>query len=143
MEVTNRICPYCGKGNVWYLDQTERGNKNDLYCRECYMRFSDSDTTAVEIRGTITAEEPQAVKGSNVYRTKKERLAVQALDLFTKTFCIKENEDDLEFECKNCEFQLTDGTCLVKKFASKHVPEYRNFGSMGELQICKRSVLRR
>lgn len=71
--------------------------------------------------------------GSNAYRTKKEWLSVQTLDLFTKIFCIKENEEDLEFECKNCEFQLSDGICLVKKFANKRVPEYRNFGSMGEL----------
>lgn len=71
--------------------------------------------------------------GSNAYRTKKEWLSVQVLDLFTKIFCIKENEEDLDFECENCEFQLSDGTCLVKKFANRHVPEYRNFGSMGEL----------
>ena len=133
MEVTNRICPYCGNGNVWHLEENERGNGNNLYCRSCYMRFSDNDTTAVEIRGTITAEETKIDKGSNAYRTKKEWLAVQSLDLFTKIFCIKGNEDDLEFECKSCEFQKSDGTCLVKVFAGKRVPEYRNFGSMGEL----------
>lgn len=133
MEVTNRICPYCGKGNVWCLEQNERKNNYDLYCRNCFANFSDNDVTAVEIRGTITASKDQIETGSNAYRTKKEWLAVQTLDLFTKIFCIKENEEDLEFECKNCEFQLSDGTCLVKKFASKHAPEYRNFGSMGEL----------
>ena len=133
MEVTNRICPYCGRGNVWHLEQNERKNGADLYCRNCFTNFSDNDVTAVEIRGTITANEVQMETGSNAYRTKKEWLSVQALDLFTKIFCIKENEKDLEFECKNCEFQLADGICLVKKFANKHAPEYRNFGSMGKL----------
>ena len=133
MEVTNRICPYCGKGNVWRLEQNERENSNDLYCRSCYMQFSDNDITAIETPETITANEVRMEIRSNAYRTNKEWLSVQALDLFTKIFCIKENKEDLEFECKNCEFQLADGTCLAKKFAHKHAPEYRDFGSMGEL----------
>ena len=71
--------------------------------------------------------------GSNEYKTDKERIAVQTLDLFTKIFCIKDNEEELEFECGNCEFNQLDDTCLVKKFAHKRAPEYKDFGSMGDL----------
>ena len=129
MKPSNLICPFCSKPNVWYLEKDERGNKNNLYCRDCYMRFTIEDVTAVETDNISESNQDK----SNGYATKKNWLAVQALDLFTKIFCIKENEEDLEFECENCEFQNSDGTCSVKKFAGKHCPEYRNFGSMGEL----------
>lgn len=60
--------------------------------------------------------------------------AVQALDQFTKAFCRdKSVEDDLVFRCEECGFALPDGTCLIKAFKCKHEPDFRNFGSMGDL----------
>lgn len=62
------------------------------------------------------------------------RQAVKHLDLFTKTYCRdKSVEDDLIFRCNQCDFQLPDGTCLVKTMARKLCPDYRDFGSMGDL----------
>ena len=57
-------------------------------------------------------------------------LATQILDVFTKTFCIKRDSEDLEFECKICPFQNVDGTCRVKMFKYDLCPEYKNFGAM-------------
>ena len=63
--------------------------------------------------------------------------AVVALDNFTKAFCrdkqVKDDLDDLVFRCKECGFELPDGTCLIKAFKCKFEPAYRNFGCMGDL----------
>lgn len=60
--------------------------------------------------------------------------AVEILDQFTKAFCIDASvTDDLQFRCKDCEFEIIDGTCLVKKMAKKLCPDYKDFGSMGDL----------
>ena len=63
--------------------------------------------------------------------------AVALLDLFTKTFCRYRNDyerfDDLKFRCKECPFQKENGDCLVKSFKNKYAPNYRDFGSMGDL----------
>ena len=63
--------------------------------------------------------------------------AVVLLDLFTKTFCRYRNDyerfDDLKFRCKECPFQKENGDCLVKSFKNKYAPNYRDFGSMGDL----------
>ena len=69
----------------------------------------------------------------NEYMADKEELAVRTLDLFTKIWCIKSNEDDLEFECEECDFYKDDGTCILKLFKGHHRPDYRDFGSMGDL----------
>ena len=62
------------------------------------------------------------------------RQAVKHLDLFTKTYCRdKSVTDDLVFRCNQCDFQLSSGTCLVKTMARKLCPDYREFGSMGDL----------
>lgn len=62
------------------------------------------------------------------------RQAVIYLDLFTKTYCRdKSVKDDLVFRCNQCDFQLPDETCLVKTMARKLYPNYRDFGSMGDL----------
>lgn len=66
------------------------------------------------------------------FKTDKNLLAVMALDMFTKIFCIKD-EEDLDFECKNCEFYSNDKSCAVKMFARSKAPTYRDFGSMGDL----------
>ena len=62
--------------------------------------------------------------------------AVIILDLFTKTFCRYSNDyqrfDDLKFRCKECPFE-EDGKCAVKLFKNKYAPDYRDFGSMGDL----------
>ena len=62
------------------------------------------------------------------------RQAVKHLDLFTKTFCRdKSVKDDLVFRCKQCEFEMPDGKCLVKVMARKLCPDYKDFGAMGDL----------
>lgn len=63
--------------------------------------------------------------------------AVMLLDLFAKTFCRYKNDyerfDDLKFRCEECPFQKENGECLVKLFKNKYEPNYRDFGSMGDL----------
>ena len=64
--------------------------------------------------------------------------AVVLLDLFTKTFCRYRNDyerfDDLKFRCDECPFQEENGEeCLMKSFKNKYAPNYRDFGSMGDL----------
>ena len=63
------------------------------------------------------------------------RQAVKYLDLFTKTYCRDESAtDDLVFRCSDCEFELRpSGKCLVKCMARKLCPDYKDFGSMGDL----------
>ena len=63
--------------------------------------------------------------------------SVHLLDLFTKTFCRYVNDyerfDDLKFRCDECPFGKSDGTCICKEFKNKYAPNYRDFGSMGDL----------
>ena len=60
--------------------------------------------------------------------------AVELLDLFTKEFCRdKLVKDDLVFRCKECTFETEDGKCLLKVFKNKFAPDYKDFGSMGDL----------
>ena len=71
----------------------------------------------------------QEVKKSNwIYRQ-----ATKHLDLFTKTYC-RDNRimDELVFRCSECEFEMPDGTCLVKCMARKICPDYKGFVSMGD-----------
>lgn len=69
----------------------------------------------------------------------KEEIAksVVLLDLFTKTFCRYRNDyerfDDLKFRCDKCPFSKENGECLVKSFKNIYAPDYRDFGSMGNL----------
>lgn len=64
--------------------------------------------------------------------------SVVLLDLFTKIFCrcIRNNYErfeHLKFRCGECPFCKENGECLVKIFKNKYAPDYRNFGSMGDL----------
>lgn len=63
--------------------------------------------------------------------------AVKCLDEFTYNWCMncKETEKQGEpvFRCDECQFAKGDGTCLVKAFKVVHMPEYKNFGCMGDL----------
>lgn len=67
--------------------------------------------------------------------------SVILLDLFTKTFCRYANDygrfNDLKFRCDVCPFQYDTknekGVCTVKEFKNKFDPNYRDFGSMGDL----------
>ena len=62
--------------------------------------------------------------------------SVMLLDLFTKTFCRYVNDyerfNDLRFRCQECPFENESG-CACKKFKEKYAPDYRDFGSMGDL----------
>ena len=55
----------------------------------------------------------------------------------TKEFCMdvdKMNaEEDLFFMCSECPFEYENDDCLVKIFKKKFCPDYKNFGSMGDL----------
>ena len=63
--------------------------------------------------------------------------AVHGLDIFTKNWCMNcketDEKNDLVFRCKECEFGIGDGQCLVKTFANNHKSNYdmNIFGSMG------------
>ncbi len=63
--------------------------------------------------------------------------AIILLDLFTKIFCRYKNDyerfNDLKFRCDECPFCESNGDCICKKFKNKYAPEYREFGSMGDL----------
>ena len=63
--------------------------------------------------------------------------SVRFLDLFTKTFCRYpydyERFADLKFRCDECPFLLANGDCQVKKVKNKYFPDYKDFGSMGDL----------
>lgn len=63
--------------------------------------------------------------------------AVEALDLFTKEFCMDvdkmNKENDLFFMCKKCPFEQPNETCLAKKFKNEFAPDYKDFGAMGDL----------
>lgn len=69
----------------------------------------------------------------------KEEISKAAvlLDLFTKTFCRYKNDyerfEDLKFRCDECPFLKDNTDCLVKMFKNKYAPDYRDFGSMGDL----------
>ena len=58
---------------------------------------------------------------------------IMALDIFTKTWCIDTAvKDDLSFRCKDCEFSNGE-KCLIKSFKCNKLPQYKDFGSMGDL----------
>lgn len=80
---------------------------------------------------TCKSDEPVYIE----YRESNNKMAVQLLDIFTKIWCIDTRvHDDLEFMCKECPFEVKDnGHCLVKEFKCKFYPEYKDFGSMGDL----------
>ena len=62
--------------------------------------------------------------------------AVKGLDVFCHNFCMDceetEKENDLVFRCDECCFKMADGRCLVKIFKNTFLPEYKNFGCMGD-----------
>lgn len=62
------------------------------------------------------------------------RQAVKYLDLFTKTYCRDDSvTNNLVFRCRECEFNLSGGRCLLKYIAQRLCPDYKNFGSMVDL----------
>ena len=62
-----------------------------------------------------------------------EHKAVELLDRFTKEFCIDATADDLVFRCNECPFQKENGDCLCKLFKKQYAPDYKDFGSMGDI----------
>ena len=61
------------------------------------------------------------------------RLPVMLLDAFTKVWCVDRTAEDLEFMCRNgCTFER-EGRCMVKEFKNRNDPDYKDFGSMGDL----------
>lgn len=57
------------------------------------------------------------------------KTCVMALDIFCKSWCIKQTDDDLVFNCSQCEFEAA-GRCEIKMFVSNKFPEYGSFGCM-------------
>ena len=75
---------------------------------------------------------------NNIMKTLDEKekfFAVTHLDRFTKLFCRdKTIIDELKFICDKCDFLNIDGvTCNIKVMAHKLCPDYKEFGSMGDL----------
>lgn len=69
----------------------------------------------------------------NSYSSSDALKAVMALDLFCKIWCIDTDvQNDLEFRCNSCDFQTKEKKCLVKCFKCDKLPDYPNFGSMGD-----------
>ena len=63
-----------------------------------------------------------------------DMLAVDALQKFTKIFCIDYSvKDDLAFRREECTFNCADETCMVKEFKNKFAPDFKDFGAMGDL----------
>ena len=62
--------------------------------------------------------------------------SVLLLDLFCKIYCREEDDykkyGDLKFRCKECPFEQEE-KCLVKVFKCEKLPDYKDFGSMGDL----------
>lgn len=84
--------------------------------------------------------EPQESEGQGMLEDIDKKTisnAVVMLDLFTKLFCRYKNDyqrfGDLKFRCEECPFQKENGQCLVKIFKNEYAPDYRDFGSMGDL----------
>ena len=90
--------------------------------------------SVLEERGTITEYEYHQWKKIDDEEVAK---SVVLLDMFAKTFCRYRNDyqrfDDLKFRCEDCPFQTDKGECLAKIFKNKFAPEYKDFGSMGDL----------
>ena len=63
--------------------------------------------------------------------------SVVLLDVFTKTYCRYPNDydrfNDLKFRCDECPFGKSNGDCACKEFKNKYAPNYKDFGSMGDL----------
>ena len=43
MKQSNQNCPFCGKGNVFYLEKQEMCNQNDMYCKNCGIRYNNAE----------------------------------------------------------------------------------------------------
>lgn len=61
------------------------------------------------------------------------KVAVVALDVFTKVYCLDEQKTEAAgkpiFRCEEeCPFRRSDG-CAVNMFWIKYAPEYQNFGA--------------
>ena len=58
--------------------------------------------------------------------TKRERMAKNLLGLFRDIWCDRESDDEPFFNCSKCEFELDDGTCVLKIFlkTAKYEDEY-------------------
>lgn len=102
----------------------------------CFAFVGKDDEKTDREQEAVNRELAKAILfGDGLKKTKNDdHAAVELLDLFTKTFCIDaEVKDDLVFRCKGCPFKMADGKCNVKQFKSKFWPEYKDFGSMGDL----------
>ena len=123
-----RVATHPSKGLIYCVSGTAMCTKHDIVT-DFRDEFVLDTLLCVEHEETTAPYEPKSVP------TRKEELAVSALDMFTKIYCIKENNDaGLVFECSQCEFLQPDGkTCCVKQFKNKHCPEFKDFGSMGDL----------
>lgn len=133
MRATNKICPFCGKGDVWELDWDEANGSDILYCRKCEKKFNMYTYNQILSIPPVSSSVIKTESVTQLCKHDKFALAVQTLDLFTKIFCVRENEEDLVFECLSCPFKTEKGICLVKEFKSKFNPNYKEFGSMGDL----------
>ncbi len=139
-KVDDSVCGMCeydgayiGQSGDW-CNECPGFDKDDCFklsdeCRKRWLKSVDLPSAQPN-----TKEHSQHVESVGCAGDTISRQAVKHLDLFTKTYCRdKSVEDDLVFRCKQCEFGMPDGKCLVKVMARKLCPDYREFGCMGDL----------
>ena len=66
LYMANRICPYCKKGDVWYLEPLERKNQDQYYCKLCGMTFADGFVRMADKRSINRQELPLKIKASHI-----------------------------------------------------------------------------
>jgi hypothetical protein len=111
----------------------------DTTCREYERELDalgyDHDYSYCDVTRYIIQEEPVNDFTDLFEDEDVKKMAVKALDVFSKIYCRDKTEkNDLKFRCKECPFEnrLT-GQCSVKIFWMNNCPEYKDFGSMGDL----------
>ena len=105
----------------------------------CYPNEVNDKLDYINKRLRALKEQRMTISISNssdyIYDSPKRnyKLPVMLLDAFTKVWCIDRTKEELEFMCDQCPFECDDQTCSVKLFKSKFMPDYEDFGSMGDL----------
>ena len=118
-------CSVCGEREDEFIDGWDwEVCGASKFCPNCGARMKGAKNetqSTVELRN-IAAENKRNYK-----------LPVMLLDAFTKVWCRDRDEEDLVFRCKRCPFEHADGKCSVKIFKSEYMPDYKDFGCMGDL----------
>lgn len=138
-HVDDSVCGLCEYDGAYMGQSGDWCNECPGFDRDDCFKLSDKTRKewTEEIIKALPTVQPEKAQLSQEGTTSDliSRQAVKYLDLFTKTYCRDESAiDDLSFRCSDCEFELRpSGKCLVKCMARKLCPDYKDFGSMGDL----------